>query len=201
MKLSSSLLVLSIVTAALLTCARKARAADGDVEVHEFDPVTGLDATASKKPLGVLYLNPGPIVSLVGGRQPTVGVGAEVSAMYFPRATWQSPGVGGFAQAQLYDGKYGRFAIGGQAALASVGVELGLAYRQGDNDFVSTMSVHGAIFISAGFLAIAVRDTLPLNGFGDHLGFGSETAFTFALKLPIVLSGHDKDGWRLFGND
>jgi hypothetical protein len=196
MKLPSSLLLLALVTGSI-----PARAADGDVTVHEFDPQTGIDAKATNAEHGVLYVNPGPIVSLVGGRQPVIGVGGELSAMYYPRATWQSPGLGGFAQAQVYDGKYGRFALGGQACLASVGVELGLAYRQGDDSFASTFSVHGAIFLSAGFLVMSLRDTLPLNGFGDHLGFGSETAFTFALKVPLIFVGHDKTGWALFGND
>ena len=78
--------------------------------------------------------------------------------------------------------------------------QLLLAYRQGDGDYVGTASVHGAIFISVAFLVIAVRDTLPLNGFSDRLGFGSETAFTFALKVPIILGGRDQSGWGLFGN-
>lgn len=191
--LAASLLPLS------LAFAGTARA-DDEVVVHEFDAKTGVDAATEKQNTGVLYFNPGPILSLVGGRVPATGLGVEASAMYFPRATWQSPGYGGFAQAQLYDGKYGRFALGGQAALANLGAELGLAFRQGDDSFVSTLSVHGAVFLSVGFVVLAVRDTLPLNGFGSSLGFGSETAFTLALKLPIILYGHDRSGWGLLGN-
>jgi hypothetical protein len=171
------------------------------VTVHEFDPKTGVDAAQASKPTSVVYLNPGPILSLVGGRAPATGIGAEVSAMYFPTGTWKSFGYGAFTQAQIYDGKTTRFALGGQAALANAGVELGLAFRQGDDAFQSTLSVHGAIFLSVGFLVIAVRDTLPLNGFDQaHLGFGSETAFTFAIKLPLVIFGHDKTGWAFLGN-
>jgi len=205
---------LTLTLACALTCARTSRAAaqgqaektetadDADqVTVHEFDPKTGIDSAQARKPTSVLYLNPWAILSLVGGRQPATGIGAEVSAMYFPTGTWKSFGYGAFTQAQLYDGKTGRFALGGQAALANAGFELGLAFRQGDDSYQSTLSVHGALFISVGVLVIAVRDTLPLNGFVQaHMGFGSETAFTFALKLPLVIFGHDKTGWAFLGN-
>jgi hypothetical protein len=184
------------------TSARADAPEDGNVEVHEFDPKTGESTVPVPERSGVTYLNPGPILSLVGGRQHALGLGLEISAMHFPAGKWASPGYGAFAQGQLYDGKYTRFAFGGQAALANGGVELGLAYRAGDGDWVSTLSVHGALFISVGVLTIALRDTLPLNGFDrDHLGFGSEVAFTVGLKVPIIIQGHDPTGLSVFGKN
>src|SRR5260221_11654420 len=96
----------ALITGAVIVLPPRAARADGEVTVHEFDAKTGVDAKEQSRDTGVLYFNPGPIVSLVGGRQSAVGVGGELSAMYFPRGTWQSPGIGAFAQAQAYDGKY-----------------------------------------------------------------------------------------------
>ncbi len=190
-----------------LATPRLARAADGkgdnEVEVHEFDPKTGQDAAMARRSTSVTYLSPGPIVSFVGGRQPATGWGVEVSAMHYPRGTWAAFGFGGFAQAQLYSGRYTRFALGAQGGFANVGAELGLAYRAGDAAFTDTVSVHGGIYLSLAFLVMTLRDTLPLNGFGDgqtsKMGFGSEVGVTISLKLPIIIQGHDPAGFSILG--
>jgi hypothetical protein len=173
------------------------------VEVHDFATASGQDATMAKRSTSVTYLNPGVLLSFVGGRQHATGWGVEVSAMHYPTGTWQSFGYGPFLQAQLYDGSHPRVALGGQACLANFGGELGLAYRGGDDAYAGTASVHGAIFLSIAFVTLALRDTIALNGYNDgrsqKMGFGSEVAFSVSLKLPIMIQGRDPAGFSIFG--
>ena len=73
---------------------------------------------------------------------------------------------------------------------------------QGTNALEPGSQVPCALFISVGVVTIALRDTLPLNGFDrDHLGFGSEVAFTVGLKVPIIIQGHDPTGFSFFGKN
>jgi hypothetical protein len=185
------------VAVVLFFAARHAVAAD-EVTVHEFDPKTGVDEREEARPKSVLYLNPGPLISFIGGHENSTGFGGELSAMYYPRGTWQSLGYGAFAQGMVIDGKHPRFALGGQSGLGPVGAELGLAYRGGDDIFASTASVHAGVFISIGVLDLAFRVGIPIIGTeSNRASYGFDTALTIALKLPIVIFGHDKTGIAL----
>ena len=178
-------------------------ATDNTVEVHDFDTATGQDATMAKRSTSVTYFNPGVLLSFVGGRQHATGWGVEASAMHYPSGTWSSIGFGPFLQAQLYDGKHPRVALGAQGCFANAGAELGLAYRAGDDAYAGTASIHGAIFLSIAFVTLSLRDTLALNGYNDgrtdKMGFGSEVAFSVSLKLPIMVQGRDPAGISIFG--
>jgi hypothetical protein len=175
----------------------RAQTTDGSgVTVHELDAHTGLSVQPPSTRLD--YLNVGPIVSLVGGYAHATGVGLEASWIGYPEGRLPSLGYGAFLQAQLYDEKYLRTSAGAQAAAGPAGVELGLGFRQTDGTYASTLSGHVAVFLSLGFLYIAVRFSPALVAFpSDEPSFGFETAFTFALKLPIAVNGRDPSGFAV----
>jgi hypothetical protein len=175
----------------------RAQTMDGTgVTVHELDANTGLAVQPPSKRID--YLNVGPLVSLVGGYAHATGIGLEASWIGYPEGRLPSIGYGAFLQAQLYDGKYLRTSAGAQIAAGPAGVELGLAFRQTDGTYASTISPHVAVFLSIGFFYIAVRLSPALVAFpSDEPSFGFETAFTFALKLPIAVNGRDPSGFAV----
>jgi hypothetical protein len=186
----------------LLLPAGQARAQEAhetgasEVTVHELDATTGLAVQPQSNRID--YLNVGPIVSLVGGYQHATGIGLEGSWIAYPEGRIPSFGFGAFLQAQLYDEKYVRTSAGAQIAAGPAGAELGLGVRQSEGGYASTISAHAAIFLSIGYFYIAVRASPALVAFPqDEPSFGFETAFTFALKLPIAINGRDPSGWAL----
>jgi hypothetical protein len=183
----------------LLLPAGQARAQESGasgVTVHELDATTGLSVQPPSNRLD--YLNVGPIVSLVGGYQHATGIGLEGSWIVYPEGRLPSIGYGAFLQVQLYDEKYLRTSAGAELAAGPAGLELGLGFRQTDGTYASTISPHAAVFLSLGYFYISVRLSPALVAFpSDEPGFGFETAFTFALKLPMAINGRDPSGWVL----
>jgi hypothetical protein len=173
-----------------------ARAQDASVTVHELDPKTG--AAVQVPQLRVDYLSLGPILSLVGGFHHATGIGFEASWMGYPSGKMPSFGIGAFFQGQLYDGQYVRVAAGAQGAAGPVGVEAGLAFRQGDGTYASTIATHTSVFISIAFLYFGIRASAQLFALPtNEASFGLETAMTIGLKLPIAINGRDPTGYAI----
>jgi hypothetical protein len=173
----------------------RAQAQDGStsIAVHDFDPKTGLSPDAHDKRLD--YLTVGALVSLVGGYHHATGLGLEGSWMAYPTGRLPALGYGAFLQAQLYDEKYVRTAAGAQFAAGPAGAELGLAFRQTDGTYASTVSFHGAVFLSLAYIYIAIRLSPQLFALpSDQGSFGFETALTIGFKVPIAIQGQDPTG-------
>jgi hypothetical protein len=196
---SASFTAAGVLLGLLVLPTRQARAQPTDgsgVTVHELDASTGLAVQPPSTRID--YLDVGPILSLAGGYAHATGIGLEASWIGYPEGRLPSLGYGAFLQAQLYDGKYLRTSAGAQLAAGPAGVELGLGFRQTDGTYASTISPHVAVFLSIGFFYIAVRLSPALVAFpSDEPSFGFETAFTFALKLPIAINGRDPSGFAI----
>ncbi|HVJ19392.1 MAG TPA: hypothetical protein VM686_28430, partial [Polyangiaceae bacterium] len=76
-------------------------------------------------------ISPGFLLSGVTGEQSYLGLGGELSFMYYAgdEVITEQIGLGGFLQAQTYDTSFGRYAAGVQAG-SWLGGELGWAYRE-----------------------------------------------------------------------
>jgi hypothetical protein len=186
-----------------------ARADEPSVTIRDFDPTTGAAPEEKKPPL--TYLSLGPLFSLVDantvassvvGQSTTwnYAIGLEGSLERYVDAT-KGPGnltalgYGAFVQAQLENAKYFRCDLGIQGTLGVVGLELGLGMRQGDGTFGTTGSLHTGLFLSLGYVVISYRISPALFSLpSNEPSFGLDTAVTFALKLPIVIQGHDPTG-------
>ena len=190
------LLSLPLVAASFLCPAIASAEEAGSVTVHDLDPRTGAAPEPTK--LTVDYLDLGPILSLVGGYHHATGIGLEASWIRYPSGKIPSYGYGAFVQGQLYDEKYVRTAGGVQVTAGPAGVELGLAYRQTDGTYASTVSVHAAGFLSIGYFFMAFRLSEPFLTFPtNQASFGLETAFTVGLKLPLTINGRDPTGYAV----
>ena len=139
-------------------------------------------------------INPGPMLTAVGGHSPAVAFGGELSFMYYAEKSkiQNQLGLGAFVQAQRYDGNHGRYALGVQAGNI-LGVELGWAYRESSPDHSFAMGPHLALFASMGFLVAFVRTTVPVVH-GDAPSHGFELAAGLAFKFPIPIGDIDVVG-------
>lgn len=144
---------------------------------------TATTSTAARADGG--YVLPGFLVTPTWGHVPALGLGLEVSTMYYASSR-SSAGIGAFAQAQSYSGDtptHGRYAVGIQAGWF-VGAELGLAYRQSAAQYGSTTGVHVGPYLSAGIFNLGARFVVPVsNGPGESYGF--EGSLVLALKIPV----------------
>jgi hypothetical protein len=149
---------------------------------------------------GVGYLAPGFLLTFAGGREPATGAGLEVSYTEFPSGRPGDLGVGGFVQAQSFRGAM-RGALGAQVVYGCFGVELGGAFRRASDGYATTPSIHGAAFLSLGFLSLALRESIPLirEDTDGKPGYGFETAFVLGLKLPLHVHGRDRTLYAIFG--
>lgn len=128
--------------------------------------------------------NPGFLLS-VGSGERAVGVGAELSGMYFPKGDPGSIGYGGFLQAQAYGGDYARMAFGFQLG-SFVGAELGFAGLSRSDEHASTLGLHTGVFASFAVLGTGLRVTIPMTGTDDGLpAHGVEASWILTLKVPI----------------
>ena len=67
----------------------------------------------------------------------------------------------------------------------------------------TTGSLHAAVFLSAGYVVLSFRLSPEIFTFPTYTGesgFGLETGFTLALKLPIALQGRDPTGLAVQAN-
>jgi hypothetical protein len=188
------------VVAALLGSAAWLASADGRadepaVTIRELDPKTGAAVTPEAK--SITYLNVGPLLSLVDASNFPIdyAVGLEGSLNHYGSPRVVGFGYGAFVQAQLVDAKYFRGALGVQGNAGPAGLELGLGLRQGDGSAATTVSFHGGIFLSAGYLVLSFRASPELFAFASGQGgFGFETALGIAIKVPIAVQGRDPTG-------
>ncbi|WP_441286150.1 hypothetical protein ACSRUE_27310 [Sorangium sp. KYC3313] len=128
--------------------------------------------------------NPGFLLS-VGNGECTVGVGAELSGMYFPKGDPGSIGYGGFLQMQTYAGDYSRHALGFQLGNI-VGAELGIAALTRSELHASTVALHTGVFASAAVLGTGLRVTIPMSGTDGGLpAHGVEASWVLTLKVPL----------------
>jgi hypothetical protein len=189
---------------ALAIVSNKAWAEDATVTVRELDPKTGAAIKVEEKSL--TYLSLGPTISYVDAANtpPAYAIGLEGSLNHYGAERIMAFGYGAFAQLQLVDGKYARGALGGQINAGPVGLELGLGARQTDGTYDSTVSFHGALFISVGYLFIAYVFSPELfsfkTGASQDQGFGLESAFTLGIKVPIAVQGRDPTGFAVQAN-
>jgi hypothetical protein len=196
LRLPRCLLAVPLAAAGVLHAAASNADDGGAVTVHDLDPRTGAAPEPTK--LVVDYLDLGPILSLVGGFHHATGIGLEGSWIRYPTGTIPSFGYGAFVQAQLYDEKYFRTAAGAQFTAGPAGVELGLAVRQGDGTYATTVAVHAAGFLSIGYFLMAFRISEPFLTFPtNQASFGLETAVTLGLKLPLTINGRDPTGYAI----
>jgi hypothetical protein len=197
---------------------RRARADEPVVTVHEteqpavtirdFDPRTGETTTVvSNAHLdGRTYLSLGPLFSIVDSNTPpevalgqtsawSYALGLEASVTHYRGNHVLSFGYGAFVQTQLEELKYFRGDLGGQCNLGPGGVELGLGVRQSDGLFATTVSLHTALFVSMGYIALSYRVSPALFSFGSHLeNFGLDSGVNIAIKLPLTIQGQDLTG-------
>jgi hypothetical protein len=118
--------------------------------------------------------------------------------MTYPTGKIPSFGFGAFLQPQLYDEKYFHVAAGGQVSAGPAGVELGLAFRQSDGTYASTVSLHAGGFLSIGYFFMAIQASAQLFALPtNEPSFGLETALMVGLKLPITIYGHDPTGYTV----
>jgi hypothetical protein len=188
-----------LVGGALALGSRGARA-DESVIVRELDPKTGAALKTEEKSL--TYLSLGPILSYVDAANtpPTYSAGLEASLNHYGAERVFAFGYGAFVQLQAASGKYFHGSLGGQVNAGPVGLELGLGLREADGTYRTTVSLHTALFLSAGYLFVAYRispELFSIPGDNLHEGFGLETAFTIGLKLPIAVQGRDPTGFAV----
>ncbi len=187
-----------------LTLPSAARGDDSSVTVRELDPKTGAAIKVEEKSL--TYLTLGPTLSYVDAANtpPTYFAGLEVSLNHYGVERVFAFGYGAFTQLQFVGPKYVRGAIGGQVNAGPAGLELGLGLRQGDGTYDTTASLHAALFLSVGYIVISYRISPELFAIGTGAktdqGFGLESAFTIAVKLPIAVQGRDPSGFAVQAN-
>jgi hypothetical protein len=158
-------------------------------------PLLAAASTFIAKPAGAQsradYVSPGFLFSFDLKRNQAFGLGAEFSFNRFPNRN-SSEGFGGFANAVYYfKPEYARFALGGQADVATFGVEAGWAYNTAPLEAygagASTGPMLGA-FGSFGAVMLAIRGTLPTLGGGP----GTLT-LDIGLKAPVLVGGRPLD--------
>ena len=142
-------------------------------------------------------ISPGFLLSGVTGEQSYLGLGGELSFMYYAgdEVITEQIGLGGFLQAQTYDTSFGRYAAGAQAG-SWFGGELGWAYREEGPAETAGHGLHLAGYASAGVFVASLRATVPLIG-EDEPGKsapGFELAFNLAIKIPIPIGDLDVVG-------
>lgn len=147
------------------------------------DPLDRRDTTT--------FLNAGLLLSQ--SVRPSGGMfayGVEASVHHFLDEDYDS-GIGLFAQWQGTNADHSRSCGGVQGTHKFLGLELGVAYENANQDFASTTSLHVAPFISAaGFATLAVRVGIPLSRPSGSLpGHGMDLGLVVALKYPLPLNG------------
>jgi hypothetical protein len=196
-----------------------ARADDSPVTIRELDPSTGAAIKPEAKAL--TYLSLGPLLSFVDasnirstaglGTTSTLGyaIGIEASMNHYAGQKVFAFGYGAFIQTQLEDEKSFRTDIGLQGNAGPAGLELGLGIRQGSSETcvtttcATTGSLHTAVFVSVGYVVLTFRlspEIFTFPTYAGESGFGLETGFTVALKLPIALQGRDPTGFAVQAN-
>ncbi len=149
----------------------------------------GLLSSARAEDAPADVVSAGYIVSWVYGDASVTGHGGEISYMHYPKYDVMQA-LGGFVQVQSYGGGL-RWAAGGQAAWSIAGLELGIAQRQGNGTYGTTVGIHMAPYVSIGFLHLAFRVVTPITGGSDR--FPLETGLTLGIKGPSALGEHWPD--------
>jgi hypothetical protein len=128
----------------------------------------------------------GPLVSFAFGDRSSFGVGAELSAEYWPDNR-NIAGFGGYVNAVGYftDAKYGRFNVGAQGNQLAFGGEAGFSYLSattGRSDLPAAVGPTLGCFADALVLLLAIRTTVPFDG-------PPQVSLDLGLKLPFILQG------------
>jgi hypothetical protein len=131
--------------------------------------------------------NPGTGVAMAGG--------LELSAIHWAGRVGEvlesaRYGLGGFAQLEAVrpDG-HARGALGIQANLMAVGMELGVVMERGSGPYATSAGLHVAPFVSLGIVYLGVRAELPVASMSSGTVYGPGLALVLGLKAPITLDG------------
>ncbi len=150
-------------------------------------PAAALLAFSPRAQAEELWFNPGVLFSHSLSGQGT-GLGTELSLMRCPGdcvvgGDWS---IGGLLQAQWVSGGRSRYALGLQTGQSGLGGELGWALlTQGDGE-ARTSGPHLAAYLSVGYVSVALRLTVPVEGDAAQLP-GPDLGIVVGAKVPLEL--------------
>lgn len=139
----------------------------------------------------VTLVIPGYLFSTMAGPVPVRGHGVELSVVHIPNVT-KYAGVGVVGQLQSYGGSHLRTALAAEVVWELLGLELGWALRRSDGAHPAQHGLHVAPYVSLGLVSFAWRTTLPFDRRDG--GYGFETGFALAVKLPVPVRNWENLG-------
>ncbi len=140
----------------------------------------------------ITLVSPGYLFSTMAGPVPVRGHGVELSVVHIPNVT-KYAGFGVVGQLQSYGGSHLRTALAAEVVYELLGLELGWALRRSDGAHPAQHGLHVAPYVSLGIVSFAWRTTLPIDDRDG--GYGWETGFALAVKLPVPVRNWENLGY------